>query len=537
MFEADNKNKQEKKLTEVEIISPDFKLPQSKDYIEIFNDQALFEVAEAYQIVVDLAQEIKEAGGRALIVGGAVRDYILSKIPKDFDLEVYGLAPEKIEEIVKSFGKVANAGKAFGILKLFTPSGLDIDVSIPRRDSKSGTGHRGFQVATDPNMSITEAARRRDFTFNSLSANPLTGDIYDPFGGIADLQNRTLKVTDSERFKDDPLRVLRALQFSSRFGLKVEKQSLKILKDMIPELNELPKERIGEEWKKLLLKSTKPSIGLSLGMSLGVFDEIHPEFPPLAHTPQEADWHPEGDVWIHTLMVVDEASKIVRKNNLDKEASFVVLLASLCHDLGKPATTSQRADGRIVSPGHEQAGAEPTRKFLSKIGVANLIKDKVVKLVENHLQPTLLYVNEIIQGGKVSDGAIRRLANRIYPATISELAMVAEADHLGRGEFAVDIKEQLILNSDVFEPAPWLLARARQIEVLDNKPQSLTRGQDWISFGFRPGKNIGQAIELADQLRDKFNFTKENIFNLLLGLDESLALLKMREMLQKDEQK
>ncbi len=385
---------------------------------------------------------------------------------------------------------------------------MNIDVSLSRIDSKIDVGHRGFEVKTDPYMSIEDAARRRDFTMNSIAADPLTGKIYDPFGGIEDIKNGILKITDHERFRDDPLRVLRALQFVGRFGLEIDKDSILIIQEMASQLKELPKERIGEEWKKLLLKSKKPSLGLSAGMILGVFKEIHPEFPPLVETQQEKEWHPEGNVWIHTLMVVDEAAKIIQRERLESNNALTVLLGALCHDLGKPMVTEYK-DGRIISYGHETVGEEPTKKFLATIKIDNLMRDKVIKLVTNHLIPTMFYVEEVVRNNKISDGAIRRLANRIYPATIQELVFVSEADHLGRGLFDQEIKEQLLLPENQFPVGEWLLKRARDLEVEDSRPADLTRSRDWISLGYKRGENIGKLIRLSNSLRDEKNFLEK----------------------------
>lgn len=505
------------------------KIPLPEEYFKILKENSSEKHAEAYKKVIDIAQAIKEAGGQALLVGGSVRDMILGKISKDFDIEVYGLEAAKVEEIVSRFGKVSDVGRAFGILKMTLGEGVDIDVSLPRVDSKIGEGHRGFEVKTDPRMSIKEAARRRDFTMNSAAADPLTGEVYDPFGGRQDLRSRVLRVTDGERFRDDSLRMMRALQFIGRFGLSLDPESARIIQEMTPELKELPKERIFEEWKKLLLKSEKPSLGLAAGMSLGVLREIHPEFPPLAETPQEPEWHPEGDAWIHSLMVVDKAAEIIRREDLDNKEALVIMLASLCHDLGKAAVTQLDEKGRYISHGHEEASQDPSLKFLDSIGVDNLTRDKVVKLVVNHLKPTLLYTSEVIQKQKISDGVIRRLAQRISPATIRELALVGEADHLGRGPFEdPEIPEQLLLSFG-YSPGKWLLRRARAIEVEDSKPTSLTRGKDWLVLGYRPGTHIGKLITLADQLRDEKDYTREQVFQAVYGISDAQEAVKKLE--------
>ncbi len=507
--------------------------PKPEKYLQKMRALGFLEHAHAYEKVLELAEIIKGKNGKALLVGGSVRDSLMGKISKDFDIEIYGLEADEVERVTQQIGKVSDIGKAFGILKISLDAGLDIDVSLPRTDSKIDAGHRGFEVKTDPYMSIKDAARRRDFTMNSIAADPLTGELYDPFGGVEDIKNRILKITDSDRFKDDPLRVLRALQFIGRFGLEIDKDSMELIQEMAPQLKELPKERIGEEWKKLLLKSEKPSLGLSAGMTLGVFREIHPEFPPLAKTQQEPEWHPEGDVWIHTLMTVDEAAKIIQKENLESDKALVILLGALCHDLGKP-TVTENIGGRIKSHGHEQAGEEPTKKFLATIGIDNLTRDKVTKLVTNHLVPTMFYIEEIVRSNTISDGAIRRLAQRIYPATIQELVFISEADHLGRGSFDPEVGEQLLLPADQFPAGIWLLERARKLEVESSRPSDVTQGRDWINLGYRPGPKIGELIRLSNDLRDEKNFSREMVFEAIDGIDTpSEALKRLNSVLKK----
>ena len=506
--------------------------PKPEEFIKIMREQGLEKHAQAYEKVLEIAAAIKEAGGLALLVGGSVRDAVMGKVSKDFDMEVYRLEAVKVEEIVKRFGKVSEVGKAFGILKIGLETGMDIDVSLPRTDSKIGEGHRGFEVKTDPFMSIKDAGLRRDFTMNAIAADPMTGEVFDSYNGVSDIKNKIIRITDPERFKDDPLRVLRALQFIGRFGLELASDSIPVIQEMAMQLKELPKERIGEEWKKLLLKSQKPSLGLSSGMLLGVFREVHPEFPPLAETKQEPEWHPEGDVWVHTLMSVDEAAKISKRENLDEDKALTLLLATLCHDLGKPKVTELK-EGKIKSIGHEQAGEEPTKKFLASIGTDNLTRDKVIKMVTNHLIPTMFYIEEI-KGKKISDGAIRRLAQRIHPATIQELVLVCEADHMGRGLFEEQTKESLMLPPDKFPPGSWLLEKARKLAVDSSKPSDLTQGRDWLNFGFKQGKEIGTLNRLANDLRDEKGFTREMVFQTAYGAKEVNDAISMLEKALKE---
>ncbi|MBC8526325.1 MAG: CCA tRNA nucleotidyltransferase [Candidatus Cloacimonetes bacterium] len=491
------------------------------EYIKKLKKLGSENLTPAYKIVLKIAKAAKGTGGSAFLVGGCVRDMILGQTSKDFDLEVYKLQPQEVEKIVKQFGKISDVGKSFGILKISFGEGIEIDVSLPRTDSKIGAGHKGFDVNTDPYMSLDEAASRRDFTINSMAFDPLTDKLYDPFNGLKDLNKKILRVTNHETFGDDPLRVLRALQFVARFELEIEQESKKIIQGMLPQLKELPKERILEEWKKLFLKSEKPSAGLSAGMELGVFKEIHKELLTLLYTPQDSLWHPEGNVWIHTLKCIDCAIKIVKRESLGDKIAFVIMLAVLCHDLGKPFTTTVK-DDRIVSPEHENAGEKPTRAFLNSIGADKFTKSKVIPLVKNHLSPFALYDSEFKRGEKITDGTIRRLATRLYPATIYELILIAEADYLGKGN------RTQIRKTKKFKTGQWLLERSKTLNVQKDKPADIIQGKDLIAKNFTPSKNFGVIIHLANKLRDEKNFTKEQILKIIADCDnEDSAINKL----------
>jgi len=495
------------------------------DYTEKIHS---LEAREAFGMVLEVAEAIKDAGGRALIVGGAVRDEILGIAAKDFDIEVYGLGADQVEEIAMRFGSVKDVGKAFGILELQHEGGVELDISLPRTDSKIGEGHRGFEVKVDPLMSIADAARRRDFTFNALSKDPLTGEIFDPFGGVEDLRRHLLKVTDEERFRDDPLRLLRGAQFVGRFGLKASPETIETFKSMVPELAQISKERVREEWEKLLLKSKKPSKGLNLLREIGVVEAYYPELQALIGCEQEFEWHPEGDVWTHTLMVVDSAKELINIYQLKQDKARIVILAALCHDLGKPSTT-EFVDGRIRSRRHEQAGMEPTEKFLEKIGARKDDIEKVKKIVGEHLWPKVSYDH-----GSVSDGAFRRLSKRLHPATIEELSYVSEADSLGTGPFFdPENPEQFLLaglERGGAKAAVWVRERAESIGVNQKKPELSVTGKELIRLGFVPGNREGQrfndVIRLADECRDLAGMKKEELLAILKNSGGSIAVAK-----------
>ncbi len=511
---------------------PDMKVYEGKsseEYSHMLEHVYSPEARRMYEKVLDIADDVQAAGGRMLLVGGVVRDEIMGQLSKDFDVEVYGLHPEVIERIAHRHGRVDTVGKQFGILKLTDGSDFDIDISLPRMDSKTGVGHKGFFVQFDPDMSIAEAARRRDFTFNALAKDPLTGEIFDAFGGVEDLRNRTLRVTDPERFVDDAMRVMRGAQFVGRLGLKIEPESMKLMQGMMEELGLEPFERMKTEWEKLLLKSPKPSIGLQALMDIGVIEELYPELASLPDTPQELAWHPEGDVWTHTLMVADSARRVIDHERLEGDTARVTMWGALCHDLGKPMTTKFE-DGAIRSRQHEAKGEEPTRTFLKKVGIEKKMIEKVVTCVTNHLWPSVQYFN-VKKGNTVSDGAFRKLATRLDPATIAELTYVSEADHMGRGPFLdADHKDQFLL-PDPYVAGDWTRKRALEIGIYEEKPASLIRGTDLLSFGFKPGMSFGEAIRLSDSLRDDFAWNHEQVMELLGQHDTLLeALFEMREI-------
>lgn len=452
--------------------------------------------------VIAFAEAVRSNGGRALLVGGCVRDMLLGIEPKDFDIEVYGLAPEKLTEVAKTFGEVIEVGKAFGILKLRVGD-IEIDLGIPRSDSKVADGHKGFDVRVDPSMSPQDAVRRRDFTVNAIMMDPLTNEMIDPAGGAADLEKKILRVVDPVLFGDDPLRVLRALQFVARFDLTVDPGSMKVMRVTVPSLKELSPERLRDEWRKLLVLAEKPSIGLQMGFDLGVFDVLHSELPPLKTTPQNPEWHPEGDVWIHTLMVVDEAAAIIRREGLDEESCFTIMLGALAHDLGKPLVTAM-IDGVWRSKNHEEAGEAPTRSFLKTVGVSSTVVEKIVGIVKDHLKPTNYYLQETEKNQPITDGAIRKLAARIAPATMNELLLVAEADYFGRGQWRHGETRE-------YPERPWLLERAARIDVLNGPAPHVISGKELIDLGIEAGPKMGELIREADQMRDDDGKTKEEI--------------------------
>jgi tRNA nucleotidyltransferase (CCA-adding enzyme) len=419
---------------------------------------------------LDIARRVRAAGGRALVVGGWVRDRMLDRTSKDVDLEVFGLEARTLEALLEGCGPVNTVGESFTVWKV-----RGLDVSLPRRESRTGRGHRGFEVIGDPHLSPEEAARRRDFTINAIALDPLTGEVHDPFGGAGDLRRGTLRMVDARTFADDSLRVLRAVQFAARFELALDPATEAVCRE-IP-LDDLPAERVWGEVEKLLLQARRPSLGLALAERLGVVRRLFPELAAMVGCPQEPEWHPEGDVWTHTLMVVDEAR--ARIDDLDHPRAVTVMLGALAHDLGKPATTAV-VDGRIRSLEHEQAGVAPALALLDRLNVHTLdgydVRRQVVGLVANHLAPGAWHKAP----GGVGDGAFRRLAQKV---DLELLARVAEADCLGRtGEFDCSAMR-------------WFLERARALGVEHQAPAPLLLGRHVLALGLAPGPLVGQVLK------------------------------------------
>jgi len=416
-----------------------------------------------------IAAAIRGAGGRALIVGGWVRDRLLGEESKDIDLEVYGVPAGTLRPLLAAFGAVQTVGESFTVYKV---GGLD--VALPRRESKVAPGHRGFEVQGDPSMSVDEAARRRDFTINAIAWDPLTEEYVDPAGGRADLDRRLLRAVDLRTFGDDSLRVLRAVQFAGRFECEVDEATARLCRQ-IP-LEDLPAERIWGEVEKLLLRSARPSVGFRVALDLQVVDRLFPEMAALVGCEQEADWHPEGDAWVHTLMVIDETRR--RIDDLPRSGQVTLMLGAVCHDFGKPATTAF-VEGRIRSYNHEDAGVPPTRRFLDRLNVHSIdgvdVRHQIVGLVAHHLKPLMWYKAR----DTVGPGAFRRLAQKV---DLELLARLATADCVGRtGAFDCSAME-------------WFLERARSLGVEHRPPAPLLLGRHLLALGIAPGPQMGVVL-------------------------------------------
>ncbi len=456
----------------------------------------------------ELLLALLRQGLRPVIVGGSVRDHFRGEALKDYDIEVYGaVSMEMLATQLNPFGPVNAVGRQFGVLKVRLEGLGEIDVALPRTEEKHGSGHRGFSVTTDGALEFVTAARRRDFTINAIGYDVAAGAYLDPYGGRGDLERGVLRHIDDATFVEDPLRVYRAVQFAARFGLTIAEETFALCRQMVEEgmLDELPRERVWMEWRKLLLHTPRPSTGFELMRSLGITQRYFPELHALIGVPQNPEYHPEGDVWNHTMMVVDAmAGELgIRNEELgdevkskkykikgDDKQKLRFLLAALCHDLGKATHTQIEPDGRIRAIGHEAAGVEPTRVLVGRLTQEHDLIESITPLVEHHLAPAHYYRNP------AKDKTIRRLSLKLAPhAAIRDLCLVAYADFLGRDRDDARSGED--------PSTAWLLARAEALGVADGPPKPLLGGRDLIALGMKPSVRFGEILDAVyeEQIR------------------------------------
>jgi tRNA nucleotidyltransferase (CCA-adding enzyme) len=429
--------------------------------------------------LLEIAADINRAGGSIYLVGGWVRDLLLDLPCHDYDLEVYGLDMERLFNILVRHAKPNLVGKSFGVITMRV-EGMNFDFAFPRTENKTGPGHKGFAVTSDPSLTFAAASARRDFTVNSMGIKIPEMELADPHGGFRDLKARVLRHV-SPAFSEDPLRVLRAVQFAARFELDIAPETQELCRTL--PLAELPMERIFGEFRKLLLKAKRPSLGFEWMRKLGLL-AYFPELEALIGVPQEPEWHPEGDVWIHNNMVIDEAAKL-RRDEYGEFDNLALMLGALCHDFGKPAATVF-ADGKWRSPAHDVRGEAPTRSFLDRLTRETALVEQVVVFVREHLKPALLYKAR----ADVKPSAIRRLALRV---DIEKLVRVARADHFGRTTPDALARE--------FPAGEWLLEQSRLLNVLDEKPKPFLTGKFLLSLGMKPGPGMGKLIAESFELQ------------------------------------
>ena len=392
--------------------------------------------------VCRIARSVRENGGRALLVGGFVRDELLGLTPKDADVEVFGLEGHHLYLILEEFGRVDCVGESFQVYKLAwyqNKQRYELDISIPRRERKIGAGHKGFITQGDPNASVEDAARRRDFTINAILRDPLTEEILDPFNGRHDLEKRVLRMVDAAHFGEDSLRVLRAAQFAARFALTLDEATCELCRTL--NLDDLPRERVWGEWEKLLMKAARPSLGLRALYATGALQQLHPYLVTALMRQRQK-----------MLDALDGAAS--ERESLDYPRGVTLMLATLGSFLGHWRAAN----------GH---------------GIVRLLDDLNVFTLDNYD----VRKNAILLCGErkrvsdwyrardiITDRDFRFLSARVNPRLIYHLARA-------RGRI---------------EAADWFRARMESLDVFDGPPAPLLMGRHLLEMGLKPGPQIGR---------------------------------------------
>ncbi len=416
--------------------------------------------------------------GKPYLIGGCVRDWLLGHTPHDFDIEVFDTEYDALRKTLAEFGPTEVVGKSFGVVKVRV-GGHEYDFSLPRRERKSGSGHRGFSVEPDSTLTFAEAAARRDFTINAIGYDPATGEVVDPHAGRRDLERGLLRHV-GPAFGEDPLRVLRGFQLASRFDLRMDPETVALCRSIRRAFAELPRERIWKEWEKWAQKAVRPSRGIEVLEATGWISHF-PALAALRDCPQDPEWHPEGDVLTHTCLCLDALVKLPEWNEAPPLRRGILMFAVLTHDFGKAVTTHQaerHGKMRWVSPGHDKEGGILAEKFLQDIGAPGVYIRHVRPLVENHMV-------HIHASDQIKPGTIRRLATRLAPSSIEDLSAVMLADIGGRGPKAKDSHPMV----------EALLEGARLVAVEKQPPKPLVLGRHLIERGFEPGPRFRPILD------------------------------------------
>jgi len=422
--------------------------------------------------MITIKKFVKIIGGKCYLIGGAVIDSIQGREIKDWDIEVYGKSLVEIEDALKCAGLEANmVGASFGVIKT-KYEGLDIDLSVPRRENRVGIGHKGFEVELDPTMTPKEAGRRRDLTINSMYLDIETGEIVDHFGGLRDLKYGIIQATDENTFTEDPLRVLRIMQLLPRKGSSVVRATVMLCASMAEEFNSLPKERVFAEFEKLLMKADKPSAGVYFLYDCRWLCHF-PEIKNLLGCAQNKEWHPEGDVFKHTMRVIDLAASY--RDSLPEDWRLPFMFGALLHDVGKPSTT----DEDLTSKKHDVAGGPIAETFMRRITDDSQLIERVVSIVVNHMRCGQLVT------GNAKTSAWKRLHNELR---LDVAAAMSKADSMSR-------------YTEGKEHEPSRIAMEYFEKFGETKIQPVVMGRHLIKIGMKPGPQFKKILDEAYKIQ------------------------------------
>lgn len=465
----------------------------------------LINIFEKEPLIKEIIDALKLEGAKAYLVGGATRDLLLNlenldaikcknDMIKDIDIEIHELSLENLANVLKKFGCVNYVGKSFGVLKLHK---INVDWSLPRTD-KAG---RKPEVSIDPNLNIKEALKRRDLTINSIAIDLMNFNIIDPFNGINSIKDKILRSPDINFFEQDPLRFYRVMQFISRFEMSPDHELNKVCKSM--DISTVSKERIEQEFKKLFLKSKKPSLGIRWLKAIGRLKETLPELYDTIEIKQDPEWHPEGSVFEHLMQALDSSALLNYKN---PEEKLTIMLAALCHDLGKINTTIFQ-NGHIRSPGHALAGVPIAKTLLYRITQNKKLIKTVIALIKCHMRPGQL----INSPAKLS--AYKRLATDLSfesggHANIDMLLKLAITDQQGRNpNLHIPLKTR----------AEWIdkfKEKVKEANVFYLPEKPILTGKDIYDI-IKPGSEMGKILKFAYEIQLNQNIKDKTLLKQL----------------------
>ena len=417
-----------------------------------------------------IAQRIADAGGRAMLVGGVVRDGLMGIDSKDIDLEVYGIAPRALKALLSELGTVVEKGASFGVFGL---AHSNIDVAMPRRERRTGDRHTDFDVAVDPDLSFEAASMRRDFTINAMMRDALTGELVDLWGGQADLENRVIRHVNDKTFPEDALRVFRAAQFAARLQAEIAPETMALCASM--DVSRLSVERVLEELSKALLKAPKPSVFFRALAAMDHLKEYFPEVAACVGVPQNPVYHPEGDVFEHTMRVVDCAAGL--RDRARWPQGF--MLSALTHDLGKVVATTVQPDGKITSYGHEVQGLPLCEKQLRRLTGQTKLIEYAKNMMWLHMRPNML----------ARCRSKKKKTRQLFDLSLcpEDLILLSRADASGKDSEAYDEANEA-----------FLFQRLEDYRQVMTRP--MVTGADLIAAGLKPGPDFSQYLARARQL-------------------------------------
>lgn len=438
------------------------------------------------EIAKIIAKEVTKHNGKTFFVGGFVRDLLRGTENNDIDIEIHGISVDELRDVLDSLGRRIEIGESFGVFGL---RGYSIDIAMPRKETCLGRGHRNFEISVDPYCGTLSASKRRDFTINSMMQDVLSGEIIDPFSGRSDLEKGIIRHVDENTFAEDPLRVLRAAQFSARLNFKVANETIELCKKM--NLSSLSKERIMGELEKALLKADKPSIFFETLREMEQLSLWFPEIEQLIGIPQHAKYHMEGDVWTHTMMVVD-AMAAFREKSSNKMG---IMISALVHDFGKIVATDEK-DGVFHAYNHETLGLPIIREFLHRLTRDNNLVRYVLNMAEYHMKPNIL----------ATEKSSVKSTNKMFDKAIcpEDLIFMAAAD--GLGKLPIDYQD---------EKMEFLQERLKIYREYMSRPY--VDGNDLIAAGISPGIEFKEYLSFAHKMR-------------LAGVDKTSTLRQIQSM-------